>query len=662
MATELCTVLNREKIKHYLDNCRPNFARTQNNTALVWNDKTKNAIKNYLAVINYNITEPIIKNLTDTFGEKAQTFVEEKIKENTAEKLLSNKKLYTLKYWSAEKDEGVVFYTLIFDNSNASNDERNGFTEYGKKYGKMFKKENKDYLITEADDIHYDSLEDIQFNYKYWEEICRRTQTSICLFSGATRAFKYNDNAAGEASDQYKFLKQNLELNYFLKKSANIFISCENLCLAANLNSQFYKMGWVGNTSLFVKNLPCIGFDDLVITYNSNIIFCRSLIPSFYPKTGTSTGELQARFNLSSLLTVNKNYKDCKKFEKDNYEFRDDNGLSRLIKNPINEANIKAYINNVDNAEEKNRRKAEVLDLLEGTFFNSEKTKNLIIAGLIHDENLNANKFRIAYKDIFLVSPHCNECSRQRLIRIVTENNNNRLTPLQEVHFVKNNEGRTFASQNRELEKKTCIWCGNGKCSKKENPENIRYELGINYKIFAELLIQKNSDISDAQRNSFYDSLNTEFTGSIENPHRFITEKFLFASGKQEKEISEVTVEEYDKYANTDPSLDNYNDIRRVLYSMPPSPLPTLIRSESQNTYTKVPRIEPPRPLVRQLLYRSRQQVAQQPPPQLIRSLSQPGGTRKYRKQNKKQSKKKNPTNSKKRYNKKSKKTRKSRK
>jgi hypothetical protein len=678
MATELCTVLNRKKIDHYLTNCTPNFARSPNNISSVWNDGTKGAIKNYLAVINYNITEPIIKNLTDTFGEKAKTFVKEEIEENNAEKLSSNKKLYTLKYWSAERvqkknDYGNLVYklndagervpdmkfsyTLIFDNSDAINDARKGFTVEGFGKSKMFKKENEDYLIEDPKEIHYDSLEDIQFNYKYWEEICQRTQTNICLFSGATSAFKYNENAAGAESDQYKVLKDNLELNYFLKKSANIFISCENLCLAAKLNSQFYKMGWVGNTSLVVKNLPCIGFDDLVITYNSNIIFCRSLISSFYPKTKNSSRELQSWFNLDSLLTANRNYRECNIFDKDSYDFRDDNRLSELINSPINEANIKAYIN-VGNDEEKNRRKDEVLNLLEGTFFNSEKTKKEIINELAG--NLNANKFRIAYKDIFLISPHCNECSKERLIGIVTENNNNRLTPLQEVHFVKDNERRTFLSESKVLPKKTCIWCGNGKCSKTENPENIRYELGINYKIFAELLIQNNAP-TNKQRFNFYKSLNAELPGLIENPYRFEQKKImdfikekLIASGIQQ--ISEVNIEDYKKYANNDPSLYKMNG---VVESMPENP-PLLERSGSLDTKKTVTHIEPPRFFP--FSPRFRQQVVPTPPP-LTRSLSQQaGGTRKYRKQNKKQSKKKNPTNSKKRYHKKSKKTRKSRK
>jgi hypothetical protein len=666
MATELCTVLNKEKMDHYLANCRPNFATIPNNTKPVWNGVTQQAIINYLAVINYNITEPIIKNLTDTFGEKAETFVKREIERNKLEKLESGRKIHTLKYWSAKKvpkkDETgkIVYkkdengndtqdpvlelsYNLIFDNSDEGNNARNGFTFAGEKYGKMFKKENEDYLITDPKKIHYDSLEDIQFNYKYWEEICQRTLTNICLFSGLTSAFKYNENDKGAvtpgtaAKDPYKFLKDRLELNYFLKPSANIFISCENLCLAAKLNSQFYKMD-----AASFYNLPCIGFDDLVITYNSNIIFCRSLIPSFYPGTKE---ELQTEFNLASLLTLNKNYTECKRkvvvgqgfihyFDLGKYEFINDEELSALIKGPINEENVKAYIN-VGNDEEKNRRKAAVLNLLKDTFFNSEETRKRIIDILRSRKDLNANKFRIAYKDIFLVSRHCNECSKERLIGIVTENNNTRSSPLQEVHFVKNNKQRTFPSQAKVLTKKTCIWCGDDKCSKTENPENIRYELDINCKIFAELLIKNHPDITTEQRDNFYNSLNAELPGLIENPYRFIRGKFLIALGQEE--ITEVSIEDYDKYANTNPSLYSYDKIRSELTILR-AMLNDRIRGDllGMPSYSELPAG----------IQRSRTA----------------GGTRKYRKQNKKQSKKKNPINSKKRYNKKSKKTRKSRK
>jgi len=749
----------------------------------------------YLEAVKYNITDPIVDFLeAQVTGIK--TYVKSKIERDKLEKLESGRKIYTLKYYSAKNvpkkingetvykkykngefkldnngeqiPEMVPSYTLIFDNSNANNDVRNGFREEGIEKSKMFKKENEDYLITNADDIHYDSLEDIQFNYKYWEEICEKTRTSICLFSGATSTFNYlgeKDTTSLVNNNQYKFLKDNLSLNFYLKPCANIFLSCENLCLASKLNLESYTPQPVQNAATPSNpfyNLPCIGFDDLVVTYNSNIIFCRSIIPSFYPGTRPDLLEF---FHLGKGLTINRNYNSCEEFaqikQRDEYEFNDIGGLSRLINNYyVNENTIKAFttdaFNKSNNDETRNRyralltenadqvtaenynsligeriikeneinrlkskrargdpctgqeaarirkntpdsrseeqirhldecdkddtskRKLEkeitnindqikellnnvILSLLSGTFFNALITREEIINELTRVEKLNANKYRIAYKDIFLVSQHCNECSRKRLIGIINENNNVRNRPLQEVHFVKDNEGRDL-SEEGDKRKKTCIWCGDGKCSKKKNVDNIIYELNINCKIFAELLIKNQLGITEEQRINFYKSLNDELPGLIENPYRFIRGKFLIALGQQP--ITEVSIEDYNKYANTDPSLYSYDKIRIVLLEILKLNFndgrPTLIRSESQNTYTKVPRIEPPSFHV--FSPRSRQQVAQQPPPQLIRSLSQPGGTRKYRKQNKKQSKKKNPTNSKKRYNKKSKKTRKSRK
>jgi len=720
-------------------------------------------LNEYLSVVNYNITEPIV-DLLEVQVPGIKNYIMEEIKKNNDEKLESGRKIYTLKYWSAkkvpkkingelvfERDENRNFkldengqkipemvpdYIPIFDNSDTNNDTRNGFTEKGIEKGKMFKKENEDYLIEDPEDIHYDSLEDIQFNYKYWEEICERTRTNICLFSGATSVFKFSK----KDSEQYKFLEKELSLNYCLKRSANIFISCENLCLAAELNLQSYKIpeqklrGSAVYSNTYY-NLPCIGFDDLVITYNSNIIFCRSLIPSFYPSPGTQE-ELIDYFELDSVLTLNSNYTGCGQFkDKKNYEFADEKGLSELIGKNVSLENITKFIdeviketdqekiNHYDNlfvnnsrgryvqallrgiykklirdrgvqktkinaiedatrtcaeqlrtirmkvkrgdtlipgefhflqtcetrtaekmklnqivTEIDNKIKALIIPVIKarlgGTFFNSVKTRKEIINNLELDGNLNANKYRIAYKDIFLVSPHCNECSRQRLIGIINENNETRKNPLQEVHFVKDNEGRNLNTKG-DKRKKTCIWCRDGECSKKENPENILYELDINLKIFAELLIKKNPDISHSQRNSFYESLNTELKMLIDNPmenqYLFIREKFLTASGKQQ--ISEVTVEEYDKYANTDPSLYSYDKLRSSLRAA----FPELTRTESVPTTALV-------------------SYSELPPPQLIRSLSQHGGTRKYRKRNKKQSKKKNPTNSKTRRHKKSKK------
>jgi hypothetical protein len=738
-------------------------------------EQLKPELDEYLKAVKYNITDPIVDFLeAQVTGIK--TYVKSKIERDKLEKFESGRKIYTLKYYSAKnvpkkingetvykKDKNGEFkldngeqipemvpsYTKIFDNSNSVNDTRNGFTEEGFEKGKMFKKENEDYLITVPDDIHYDSLEDIQFNYKYWEEICERTRTNICLFSGATSTFNYlgeKDTTSLVNNNQYKFLKDNLSLNFYLKPCANIFLSCENLCLASKLNLESYTIpeqrlrdSAVSNRPYY--NLPCIGFDDLVITYNSNIIFCRSIIPSFYPG---NQDQLLEEFHLGKGLTINKNYKGCEEFAqiKKKYEFNDIGGLSRLINNYyVNEDNIKAFITKALNSgnkdeitnlltekadqetaenynhlirqkiiseseinrlkskrvagkpctgqkfgeikkkshdkrsEEDNRllneceededarriseREIQALDaqikellnrvilrLLSGTFFNALIRREEIITRLIRDGNLNANKYRIAYKDIFLVSPHCNKCSQKRLIGIINENNSVRNRPLQEVHFVKDNKGRDLYEEG-DKRKKTCIWCGNArKCLKKKNVDNIQYELGINYKIYAELLIKNNLGIiTEVQRIKFYTSLNFELKELRENPQRFIRAEFLLALGQQE--IIEVTVEEYEKYANTDPSLYDYDKIRRVLYSTPPSPLPR------RNPLRKLPSFHGLSP---------RTQVAQQRPPQLIRSLNQPGGTRKYRKQNKKQSKKKKPTNSKTRRHKKSNNKRKSRK
>ena len=191
---------------------------------------------------------------------------------------------YTLKLISAKRKDNTQTgeckfeYVTIYDNSIADNNKfRHGFTIEGLEKGKMFKQENKLYLENNPINFHYDTLEDINFNPSYWLDICNRTKTSICLFSGATTAFK--DNKCWE------IFKDKLRLNYygtreFPNNSVNIFISCENVPFAFELNQSSYTGP---ESDIRYQNLPCIGFDDLVMQYNSNIVFCRSYISKQVP-------------------------------------------------------------------------------------------------------------------------------------------------------------------------------------------------------------------------------------------------------------------------------------------------------------------------------------------------------------------------------------------
>ena len=304
----ICKIINDVHYNDYETNLKENLQK-------IWNDYDKILIKEYLDSINHNITEPVLYDLKMLYGGNSETlksYVEELIDEDNKTKQES--KLYTLKYINTDTDRNVH---LSFDNSNRANDKRNGFTEHGEKYGKMFKKENEKYINTNEKEIVYDELEDIQFNYKYWENICNETKTNINLFSGPTAVFNiFYSNKKNE--DQFNILKQYLSVNFYKKNSMNIFISCENLCLTSKLSKQSYT---VPGYDKFFYNLPCIGFDDLVITYNSNIIFCRSLISNMI-KNKDNGVEFQNEFEMDEKsLTINKNFEQCDIFNKNNYSF-----------------------------------------------------------------------------------------------------------------------------------------------------------------------------------------------------------------------------------------------------------------------------------------------------------------------------------------------------
>jgi len=656
--TSLCSKINA---KYFLDFENENF---QLRPPITYNESFKKNFLNYLKKFNYNISEPFVKYMENLLGTENSPaflqFLNDEIAKNDQEKRVNKRPLYTLKLIKGTKpvDGGKIFYNVIFDNSDPVNDVRNGFTELGEKYNKFFKEDNNKYISTDMSDIEhcYDDLEDLQFNYKYWQDICEQTQTSICLFSGPTTAFKYK--VENNVDPAYDILEKHLLLNYHGKKSANIFISCENVCLAAGLNKQSYIFTYFGSTSgKAIYNLPCIGFDDLVVTYNSNIIFCRSLLYSYISNLFDNIQAGLNAFGLPNAITLNSN-KKCDKFSettKDRYEFFGKEKLANLvptqtiidtlpnlpelgqeyktlrtqklqlkdeIKNTTKDPTGKAIkgkllekIQKIDN-QLKNLLKDKLLPIMQSSFFNSEKIKRDLIEKLINEKLLNANKFRVRYKNIFLASNSCNECSKTKLIDIINQNNNTRNNPLEYVLYSSDNGNQTRWDRG-DIQLKVCTTCGNqtmsragveaassasppssatitppslsptaspsnapssppssaptsaptnpptenNACNVDTRVENIMYEVNINYKIYASLLLNsiENTPENSEKKTTFYDSLNQK-RGTEEfnrDPKKIIDDTFL----ENFTPLNEILLPQYERFANTEEEVKVYDKI-----------------------------------------------------------------------------------------------------
>jgi len=523
---------------------------------------------------NYRITLPVFNNLRDRCSDPVpfQKNLHEEIEKNHKNtlELITAERIF--KKFTADQQEEIqrypqnlilitdkYIYWKVFDNFAEENNERNGFTEYGEKYNKPFKKENKNYIETNRKQIVnlYDRLEDLQFNYEYWQNICEESKTSIKLFTGATTAFK----ALGE--NKNSFFSNNLLLDYVNNRSVNIFISCENICLATELNRQTYTV----SDQIGYNNLPCIGFDDLVITYNSNIVFCRSLIRSVFKEPFEENYPNRSAEKLALLWpdieederaeaernTVNKNFKNCKK-------------LSKIINN-FNE-NYEYYNSDALEAAMNSGDQKEVERIGETIFFNSTFIKRGIIDRLTEVNRLNANLFRINYKNNFLKSTSCNECSKEKLIEVIKNTLGDRKSI--SVFFDSGTYTKTKRVSVANTERKKlpnvkinkCTWCGDEQCSKNTDKEHILYELGINYKIFVELLLNK-LEANNEERNMFYEQLNRIGIEQIfKKPLYFIerTQKRI-APDIASEQLYDQLIREYEIYANTSQEVMKYDKI-----------------------------------------------------------------------------------------------------
>jgi hypothetical protein len=125
---------------------------------------------------------------------------------------------------------------------------------------------------------------------------------------------------------------------------------------------------------------------------------------------------------------------------------------------------------------------------------------NYVNSQIIPKSN-SVNEYRINYKDAFLSSDYCNQCSHKNMIHIINENNEIRNPAIERIKLTIQEPEPAAAAAAESSE---CTVCSKSFCYE---DASINYELIINYKIFIELLFKKmpselhNYDILNASLN-----------------------------------------------------------------------------------------------------------------------------------------------------------------
>ena len=451
-----------------------------------------------------------------------------------------------------------------------------GLTNEGKIYANFFKKDNEKLILKEddfttklnSDEINYDTLEFLNFDLGYWKDLCKLSKISICLCIGDTMAWKVvakgNNRETDEAwNRKVNFLENNLMLSYYGNKSANIFLSCSSVEFANALNTLKWDYQLDGSNMWGNKsNIPCVGFDDLVFQYNSNIIFCRSYLESkkkqlikdiknLLSTVGDDDGtQLETYKNLlNNIERFGKEYPSMWK-KKGGYP---NTPYGKNIRKDVD------YSHPGKNEISKNNSFHDKIYFFLNTFFRNYFIKESILNEI---DYVNANKWRINYVKKILDSAHCNLCNSGDLEKIITEvvkqNGTHYSIMFRGVPFIvpPENQGSDFTEVGERVV--VDFDCEKG-IDKMIHNNSAEYEKNINYKIYVELLL---ANSTDNNREDFYTYLNNNINDFLVNPI-FVIKNYL--QSHQGFPLNNITASQYNLFANDNKEVEALDEISKYL-------------------------------------------------------------------------------------------------
>ena len=472
---------------------------------------------------------------------------------------------------------GGYEYVLLYNDltnefqQNGGEEKAEGLTNKGKIYANFFKKDNEKLILKEddfkrklhSDEINYDTLEFLNFDFGYWKALCKSSKTSICLCIGDTMAWKVdkkdNRRETPEAwNRKVNFLKDNLMLSYYGNKSANIFLSCSSVEFANALNTLKwdYTLGKIfteGNKS----NIPCVGFDDLVFQYNSNIIFCRSylealkkiLIKKIKGVVVEIGGDDKVEQRYIDILHGHLEKEYSSMWKKGGYPYKTYN---TYIRNDVD------YSHPGENEIIKTNLFQAKIDFFLNTFFRNYFIKESILKKL---DYVNANKWRIKYVKKILDSAHCNLCNSRDLDKIIKEvvkqNGIHYSIMFRGVPFIvpPENPGSLFTEVGLQRDRNFDCEKGIDKMTQNNSAE---YEKNINYKIYVELLLDGSTD---STRKDFYRDLNNSINDFLKNPIYVID----VIKKRKNLSLNDITASDYNSFANDNEDVKELDEIGKYL-------------------------------------------------------------------------------------------------